>query len=88
MVAIFGGVKTKTPSWGVVGVGVGLFFLLKTNTPYRNRHLHTQTQSSAHTLDVKITSLFYWEGKLLCDYDELVKLQLRRRAMGEETTAV
>lgn len=64
---------------------------LKTNTcthPYRNRHLHTQTQSSAHTLDVKITSLFYWEGKLLCDYDELVKLQLRRRAMGEETTAV
>lgn len=38
--------------------------------------------------EVKIPSLLYQERKLLCDYDEMVKLQLWKRVMGGETTAV
>lgn len=58
--------------------------MCKTHTqPHTHTPMHTQTHSK-----VKITSPFYWEGKLLCDYDEVVKLQLRQRAMEAETTAV
>lgn len=39
-------------------------------------------------VDVKICLRLCGERKLLCDYDELVKLQLCQRATGGETTAV
>lgn len=47
-----------------------------------------QTYFMVHSKVRRITYRVYREGKLLCDYDELVKLQLRRRVMGEETSAV